>query len=846
MVGENKRQHAYWSQQPEQLLAQLETSQYGLSTEAVERRRGAAERRQLQRKAGPSPVKILIRQFRSPLVLILVFGALISMVVRDWVDATIILALVLGSALLGFYQEYQASVSLAALRRRLALTLQVLRDGKAASIDADRIVPGDVVLLSAGNLVPADGIILEARDFLVTESALTGESFPVEKRPGVVTPSTPLGQRTNCVYLGSSARSGTARMLVVTIGRDTAFGEISERLGEQPPETDFSRGVRQFGFLLLRVLVVLVVFVMAVNYLLERPMIESMLYAIAIAAGMSPELLPVIVSVTLSSGARAMARRGVIVRHLESIENLGSIDVLCTDKTGTLTEGVITLSAAVDCAGTLSPDVRRLALFNSLLETGIENPLDAAVIRACQDDLPKLVLPRKVDEIPYDFSRRRLTIVVADSTDLSRHLIITKGAFTNVLEACTCHSDGGVNTPLNSEHRARLTSWFEAQGKDGCRVLAVATRSVAARNGYTWEDEKTMTLQGFLLFFDPPKAGVADTIAALARLGIRIKVITGDNRFVTAHLAESLKLSPQAMITGAELASMSDKTLWECVEDVDLFVEVDPQQKELIVRALQHAGHAVGYLGDGINDVPALHSADVGISVDDAVDVARESASVILLEPTLDVLCDGVMEGRRTFMNTLKYIGITTSANFGNMVSMSLMTPLLPFLPLLPKQILLNNFLSDLPSLAIATDQVDIDDRAYPKRWDVRALRRYMLTFGLISTVFDLITFFILLHVFTAGEATFHTAWFVASLITELAVVLVLRTHHAMWRSRPSRLLVVATLLVFIVALMVPYLPALNWLLGFVSLPLGMVVSLLGITVGYIATTELVKRRYFA
>ncbi|MCG5512723.1 magnesium-translocating P-type ATPase [Ectothiorhodospira shaposhnikovii] len=836
---------AYWSREIGQLFREFGSSWQGLSPEVAAERMDRTLQHPLSRDSTPSAWRIFARQFRSPLILILAFGALVSLLVHDWVEAAIILAIVLGSALLGFIQEFRASTALATLRQRLALTTQVLRDGQALTVPVDRVVPGDVVLLSAGNLVPADGVILEARDFLVAEAGLTGESFPVEKRPGITAALTPLAQRTNCAYLGSSVRSGTARMLVTRTGADTAFGAIAERLAERPPETAFSRGVRHFGFVLVRIMIVMVVFVMTVNHLLERPAIESLLFAVALAVGITPELLPAIITVTLSHGARAMSRRGVIVRHLESIENLGNIDVLCTDKTGTLTQGVITLSEAVDHAGRPSREVRRLAYLNAALETGIDNPLDAAILKACADAPPPIESHRKIDEIPYDFSRRRLTVVITDDDSPSRHLIVTKGAFANILDICTTISRDGIPHPLNVAERTRLIAWFEARGTEGYRVLALATRLVTARPRYTRDDEKDMTLRGFLLFLDPPRTDAAETLETLASLGIQVKVITGDNRHVTAHLADSLRLPSKTMITGAELAGMRDEALWQQARAVDLFVEVDPQQKERIVRALQHTGHSVAYLGDGINDAPALHAADVGISVEGAVDVARESADVILLEPDLKVLRQGVMEGRRTFTNTLKYIGITTSANFGNMLSMALITPLLPFLPLLAKQILLNNFLSDLPSVAISTDRVDAVDMERPQHWDMRRLRRFMLMFGSVSTIFDLITFMILLKVFEAGESTFHTAWFVVSLITELAVVMVLRTRLAAWRSPPSRVLLGTTVFVFLAALTIPYLGPVAALFGFVPLPGLILATMLLVCAGYIVATEAAKRWIF-
>jgi Mg2+-importing ATPase len=499
--------------------------------------------------------------------------------------------------------------------------------------------------------------------------------------------------------------------------------------------------VRQFGYLLIRVMVVIVLFVLTVNLLLDRPVIESLLFAAALAVGLSPELLPAIISVTLSAGARATNKRGVIVRRLDAIENLGSMDILCTDKTGTLTEGVIVLSDVFDAGNRASDEVRRLAFLNAAFETGIENPLDAAIVAAGASAGLTTQGFSKIDEIPYDFLRRRLTIVVAGDDAPSQHLVVTKGAFSNVLDICSSLERDGVESPLHAEGRAELEEVFKAKGAEGFRVLALATRKVGAKEHHSRDDEQGMTFRGFLVFYDPPKADAQRTIRDLNRLGIRIKVISGDNRYVTAHLAEAVGLNAKSMLTGEDLATLKDEALWHLAPRTELFVEIDPQQKERIVRALQRTGHSVGYLGDGINDAPALHTADVGISVEEAVDVARESADIILLRRDLDVLRSGVEDGRRTFANTLKYISITTSANFGNMVSMALATPLLPFLPLAAKQILLNNFLSDVPSIAISSDNVDPDRVSRPQRWSIKDIQKFMVVFGLISSVFDLLAF---------------------------------------------------------------------------------------------------------
>jgi Mg2+-importing ATPase len=560
--------------------------------------------------------------------------------------------------------------------------------------------------------------------------------------------------------------------------------------------------------------------------------------------GLSPELLPAIVSVTLSAGARRMAAEGVIVRRLDAIENLGSMTVLCTDKTGTLTEGRMLLHAALDPAGAASDEVARLAWLNASFETGIENPLDAALVTASKAAGFEARGFAKIDEIPYDFERRRLTIVLSwDGAD--GHLMVTKGAFVEVLDICTTITTGAGEVPLDEEGRARLSAIFRNRSAEGLRVLALATRRFEPQSDYDRRHEVAMTFRGFLLFHDPPKTDAAETIATLRNLGIAIKVISGDNRHVTAHVARAVGLDAGAMLTGEEIAAMRDEALWHLAPRTDLFVEIDPQQKERIVRALQRTGEAVGYLGDGINDAPALHAADVGISVAEAVDVARESADIVLTRRDLEVLRAGVEGGRRTFANTLKYISITTSANFGNMVSMAIVTPFLPFLPLAAKQILLNNFLSDLPSLAIASDRVDPERLATPQRWNVAEIRRFMIVFGLVSSVFDLLTFGLLLWVLQAGEALFQTSWFMFSLMTELAVLLVLRSRRSAFRSRPGTILLCSTVVVLGLTFAIPWLGPLSAAFGFEPLPPGTLAGIVVILAGYVLATEAAKAWFY-
>jgi Mg2+-importing ATPase len=828
----------YWSQPTDSLLTELESSSGGLST--VEARSRLSEYGPNVLKTGErlSAARLFLNQFRSPIVLILLFATIVSSVVRDWVDALIILAIVLGSAGLSFFQEYRASSATERLRARVTARSMVLRDGRPESLAAEDVVPGDVVLLSAGNLVPADGILLEARDFYVNQAVLTGETFPVERQPGVVAGEAGLAQRTNCVFMGTNVRSGSAKVLVVRTGAHTAFGEIAGRLTLRPPETEFERGIRRFGYLLSQVMMLLVLVVFAVNVFFDKPVVDSLLFSVALAVGLTPQLLPAIISINLSKGAQSMAAHGVIVRRLESIENFGSMDVLCTDKTGTLTTGVVQLDAGLDVEGRPSEEVFRHAYLNAYFETGLANPLDEAILAHGEAELRGV---SKVDEVPYDFVRKRLTVVVEEKDE---RLLITKGALDNVLSVCSEVREAGGGVPLDQAYRRRIQERYVQWSGQGYRVLGLATKAVALQSSYTRSDEHDLTFVGFLLFFDGPKEGVQETIGDLADLGVELKIITGDNRLAAAHTAEAVGLKVTGVLTGADLRNLGDEALWQAVERVNLFAEVDPNEKERIILALSKMGHVVGYMGDGINDAPALHAADVGLSVEGAVDVAREAADFVLLERDLAVLHDGIVQGRRTFGNTLKYVFITTSANFGNMFSMAGASLFLPFLPLLPKQILLTNFLTDFPAMAIANDHVDRELVDSPQRWNVRFIRNFMVTFGLVSSVFDYLTFGALLLVLRATTDQFRTAWFLESVITELLIMMVIRTRHVFWRSRPAKYLTIGTVAVGAVSLILPYTP-LGGLLGFVPIPLPVLFVLGSIAVGYGFASEVAKYLFY-
>jgi Mg2+-importing ATPase len=832
----------WWSCTEADLLRRFESGAGGLASADAQRRLQRHGPNRLTERRRLSALRVFAAQFGSPLILILVFAAAVSLVTGDWVDAWIVLAIIAASSVLSFVQEYAAGHAVERLLSRIRLRATTVRDGRAQAVDAEVLVPGDVVLLAAGSLVPADGRVLEADDFFVSEAVLTGETFPAEKRPGTAAPDAGLASRTNAVFHGTSVRSGTARVLVTATGSATEYGRIAGRLSLRPPQTEFERGVRQFGQMLTQLMTLLVLAIFAANVAYARPIDESLLFAVALAVGLAPELLPAIIAITLSRGAMRMARAGVIVRRLSAIEDFGAMNVLATDKTGTLTVGVVRLDAANGPDGTPSEQVQRLAQLNARLQTGLPNPLDEAIVAAREFDLAPW---RKMEEIPYDFVRKRLSIAVrpAGEPGSAPVLLITKGALEPLLTCCSgLRRPDGTAATLDATALAGFDQRAAAWAEQGYRVLGVATRELPPRAQYLAADETGMVFEGFLLFFDPPKPDAARAIADLRRLGVRLKIVTGDNRRVAEHVAAAVGLPVRGVVTGAQMRDLHDEALWHVARRATIFAEVDPNQKERIVTALRRTGHVVGYLGDGINDAPALHAADVGISVDGAVDVARESADLVLLDRSLGTLREGVLAGRRVFVNTLKYIYTTTSANFGNMLSMAGLSLVLPFLPLLPKQILLNNFLSDVPAMALAGDRVDRTLIARPRRWDIRQVRRFMLVFGLISSVFDVLTFVVLLAVLNTARDEFRTAWFVESLLTELGILLIVRTRGPFLRSRPGPAILWITVLVAAVAIGLPYVPPAAELFGFVPLPPWTLAALLSITLAYLAANEVAKR----
>ncbi len=815
----------------------LGTSEAGLTSREASGRLsivGANELAAARRTAG-------ILQFLSfltnPLVLVLLIASAVSGVLGDLLNASIIAVIVLMSATVNFVQTYRSQQAAERLREAVAPTASVLRDGGWVELPPRELVPGDVIRLSAGDRIPADARLLQSQDLHVLESALTGESMPVDKAvTGPEPAAESMAGMPNALFLGTSVVSGTATALVIATGRNTAFGEIVARLAARPPETEFDRGSRKFGLLIMRTVFFLVLFVFMVSAAFHHDPFQSLLFAVALAVGLTPEFLPMITTVTLSTGAVHMSSRKVIVKHLAAIQNFGSIDILCSDKTGTLTTGDIRLDRSTDAMGHPSDRVLLLSYLNSFYETGIKSPLDSAILRYRTLDVGAY---RKLEEIPFDFERRRLSVVVENE---GQRLLVAKGAPESILPFCDRYESEGAVLSLDAESRAVIEGVYRDMSAQGYRVLAVSHRVVKEQAVYGIEYEREMVLAGYLAFFDPPLEDAADALRDLRGDGVQVKILTGDNELVARHVCDQVGLDGARILLGTDLEKMSDTALARVAEQTAVFARVSPEQKHRIIIALKHRGHVVGFIGDGINDAPSLHSADVGISVAGAVDVAKDAADIILLEHSLRVLHGGITEGRKAFGNVMKYLMMGTSSNFGNMFSMAGASLILPFLPMLPTQILLNNFLYDLSQITIPTDNVDPSFVHKPRRWDISIIRDFMLFIGPISSIFDFLTFFVMLGVFRADEKLFHTGWFVESLVTQTLVLFVIRTAGNPLRSRPSLPLASTVLVVVALGLVLPFTP-LAGVLGFTPLPLAYLLFLAAATATYLLMVEFAKRR---
>lgn len=825
----------------DELLLRLNTTLSGLSSDEVKKRLEVFGYNEIVGKKRRIIFVEFLLHFRNPLLVILLIAGFISSFLGETVNAIIILSIVFASVLLDFYQEFKAEKAAEMLKQKVAITATVLRDGIKREVKLSEIVPGDIICLSAGDIVPADARVISAKDLFIDQSVLTGESFPVEKTAKPLKSyEHSITEWNNYLFMGTSVVSGTATAVVVKTGNLTEYGKIARRLAARESETEFQRGIRNFGYMIMQVTLFLVLFVFLINALYMRSVLESLLFAVALAVGLTPELLPMIISVNLSKGAISMAKKGVIVKRLASIQNFGSMDVLCTDKTGTLTENRIKLVLYVDINGEENEKVLLYSYLNSYFQSGLKNPLDEAILRFKDIDVKNYT---KIDEVPFDFIRKRLSVVVEHQ---NQRLMITKGAPEEIIKICSYYEDKDVIADMTDEVGQKIKQKYVELSAEGFRVLSIAYKRLKAEKAvYSTSDENDMIFLGFIAFLDPPKETAKESLQLLKNAGIELKILTGDNELVTRKVCEYLGFEIKGIVTGGEIAQMRDDALARVVEEANVFCRVTPSQKDRIINALKNNGHVVGFLGDGINDAPSLKSADVGISVDNAVDVAKEAADIILLKTDLTVLYDGVLEGRKTFGNIMKYIMMGVSSNFGNMFSVAGASLFLPFLPMLPVQILLNNLLYDLSQSAIPTDAVDREYIEKPKRWDIQFVRRFMICLGPVSSLFDFLTFFVMLFLFNASEPLFQTAWFIESLSSQTLVIFVIRTKRTpFWKSRPSKLLLINNMAIIAFALAAPYTP-LKTVFKFVEPPPTFFIALAIILSSYLALAEVVKNWFY-
>jgi P-type Mg2+ transporter len=842
----------------QEALNSLGTGVRGLNSEEIERRLDEFGHNELSYSRHLSFWADVLHRCRSPLIIQLLVIALVSASIGEIKSAVIVSAMVFLSVGLSYILDRRSSKAVETLGKRVQTRALVLRDGKETEVRVSEIVPGDVVILHAGSIVPADLRLITAKDFFVSQSALTGESMAVEKTANGdrwMDRTTAL-ELPNACFLGTNVTSGTARGVVVNTGTRTIFGAISERLTERREATSFDIGVRSFTWLMIRFMVVLVCAVFLIVGLTKGNWLEALLFALSVAVGLTPEMLPMIVTVNLAKGALAMARRKVIVKRLPSIQNFGAIDVLCTDKTGTLTQDRVMLERHVDITGHVSEDVLNYAYLNSYYQTGLRNQIDLAVLDHSELDVEMNFT--LVDELPFDFQRRRMSVVVDYEGD---HVLICKGAVEEIYASCSHYQIGDEVYPLISMIREDLFEEVERLNRDGYRVLGIAYREfLRERTTYTVADEQDLILLGYIAFFDPPKESAAQAIELLKKAGVRVKVVTGDNGLVTHKVCRDVGLKVHRLVTGAELSRLSREDFSLVVREADVFVKVTPMQKEEIVRDLRSNGHVVGFLGDGVNDAPALKAADVGISVDSAVDVAKEAADIVLLEKNLLVLEEGIIEGRKVFANIVKYIRMGASSNFGNMFSVVGASYLFPFLPMMPVQILTNNLLYDFSQTGIPTDNVDEELIVEPLKWNIRNIKRFMVYIGPVSSLFDYATFALMWFFFhcsafvdpAAGPgqkeylaSLFQTGWFVESLLTQTLIVHIIRTQRIpFFKSHASLHMTLTTMTIMAVGAWLPYSPFAP-ILGLVPLPPVFWVWIAAFLFSYALLTHVIKTWFF-
>ena len=827
-----------------EVYERVQSSVAGLSSVEAKQRLTRYGRNELESKGEQHALATFLKMFSNPLILILLVSAVLSYFLGEVHGAVIIILLVSLSALLQFFHEHRSNKAAAALRRQVAVHATVLRDGSFKDIILEEVVPGDIVHLSAGDIIPGDARLISAKDLYVNQASVTGESFPVSKWASVdAEAAVQLTDMKYAVFMGCSVTSGLGTAVVVFTGHNTQIGNIAHALTKKPQETDFERGIREFSQMLTKVIISLVLLIFLINALLKHNFFDSFMFALAVSVGLTPELLPVIMTVTLAKGALTMSKKGVIVKRLESIQNFGSMDILCSDKTGTLTEGEFKLVESLNVDGTENPQVLLYAWLNSTLQGGMKNPLDMTIAALPAPETAALY--RKIEEIPFDFVRRMMSVVVEKSgTDTV--LLITKGAPESILKISTRHMTKNGPVELAGKELADVTDMFQDYSSKGYRVIAVACKDFpATKTTFEPLDEQDVTLLGYLAFFDPPKASVSKTILDLKALGVTLKILTGDNELVTRKVCTDIGIASEPILTGNEIDAMPDEALSRKIDETPIFARLSPAQKNRIMDLLKRKGHVVGFIGDGINDAPSLHVADVGISVNNAVDVAKESASIILLEKDLGALREGVMEGRRTFSNTMKYIMMDTSSNFGNMFSMSIASLFVPFLPMAPVQILLNNFLYDFSQVTLPSDNVDEDAVKKPRRWDIKFIRHFMLIFGPVSSLFDILTFALLLFFFRADEASFQTGWFIESLATQVLVIHIIRSRYNIIKSRASRWLTLSTVGIALLGFILPYTPF-GIFFRFTPLPPAFIAAICVLVVSYLILVDFVKRWFFA
>ncbi len=829
------------SHSSEEILSEMKSSKDGLSDSEAASRLAEFGPNEVEEKKEIGVVLEFLSHFRNPLVLILLAAASVSAYLGEMKNSVVIGAMVFASVILDFFEEHRANDAAKKLKEKVSVTATVIRNGAQAVVRASDVCVGDILVLSSGDLVSADARIIQADDFFINQSALTGESYPREKHAEWHgTDGADAGNTDTVVFLGSSVVSGMARAVVFQTGQATTFGHIAKDILGREQKSEFEIGISRFGFFIMKAILAMTLFILFANALMQRDLLESFIFAVAIAVGVTPELLPVIMSITMANGSQRMAKKGVIVKKLSAIPNLGSMDILCTDKTGTLTEDKIRLVTYTDIHGTEDENVFLYTYLNSSYQTGVRNPLDKAVLEYRKTDIGAYA---KTEEIPFDFDRKMMSVAVSGPDGLT---LITKGAPEEVLCRCSSYRAGGKDTTLSSVESAQAMDRYRKLSADGFRVLALAVRrNVDAKENYTKDDERGMTFAGFVSFLDPAKQDVGDVLTKLGGFGVEVKIVTGDNELVTEKICRDVGLSVRGVLVGSEIEALDDEALAIRAESITVFARFSPDQKNRVITVLRARGHVVGYLGDGINDAPSLKTADVGISVENAVDIAKETADIILTDKHLRSVVDGIVEGRRTFGNTMKYVMMVLSSNFGNMFSVLGAIFYLPFLPMLPIQILLNNFIYDFSQITIPSDNVDADWVSRPHKWNLLIVKKFMFVFGPISSVFDFLTFFVLFSVFHLGAGAFQTGWFLESLATQTLVIHVIRTRQIpFFQSRASKLLTISTLGAVGVGWLIPLTPLGN-VFSFSPVPVPALFAIVGLVVLYLALVEVVKRIFY-